>query len=53
MSQNIVVAVRAAEAVEMNSDTYAEVVFFSAVSAATSCTTRPGMASNTSSPPLV
>ena len=53
MSQKIVVPVRAAEAVEMTRDTNTEVVFSLALSAATSCSTRPGTASKTNSPPLV
>jgi hypothetical protein len=53
MSQNMVVPVKAAEAVEMTRDTNTEVVFSFALSAATSCSTRPGTASKTSSPHLV
>jgi hypothetical protein len=53
MSQKVVVPVRAAEAVEMIRDTNTEVVFSLALSMATSCSTRPGTASKTSSPHLV
>jgi hypothetical protein len=53
MSQKMVVPVKAAEAVEMSRETYAEVVFSLAVSTATSCKTRPGTASHTSSPHFV
>ena len=53
ISQKSVVAVIAAEAVDMRRDTYAEVVFFLVVSTATSCTMRPGTASNTNSPSFV
>jgi hypothetical protein len=53
MSQKIVAAVIAAEAAETSSDTYAEAVFFSVVSTATSCKTRPGTASIISSPAFV
>jgi hypothetical protein len=52
MSQKSVVPTRAADAVEMNREMKAEVVFCSVVRAAISWRTSPGTASNTNSPPL-